>query len=763
MRKGILTWALLAVAYGLLAAAVTWPLVAHLGDSIAGDLADPLRNTWALWWNAHGVPLTSAWWDAPLFYPMHGALALSEHLLGISLVADPIQWCGGSPLIAYNIALFLSFVLSGLFAHLLAHAITERHDAALIAGLGFAFAPYRMAQLSHLQVLTSYWMPLTLLGLHQYVETGRRRWLAVFGMSALLQSLSNGYYVFYLSLFVAAWTLWHCRGAERRRHLPAILGTWLLSCLPLIPILLEYQDVHRELGTELHVADIQSLSADVSSLFAAPPLLAVWGAISPSFQLEMALFPGVALSSLLAIGLLATWHAAPRGSMKMGRLRLALTIVAVLFVISGFVVIIAGPLRVRFLGVLLSMTVPEKQFSPAFYLLAMVALTGPMIVEKFRRHSTFAFYVLMLTVSWILSFGPTVHAFGHAIWAGAPYQKLMLLPGFSQLRVPARLGMLAALSLATAAAISFSRVVPAASRRGALATCAVCVLILIEGWPARMPLYAPPERSALLEGAADSLPVLELPLGDVLHDCAAMYRSIYHRHPLINGYTGHFPPHYTPLRAALIRRDPAVLQILGGLGRSYVVLDRQADQAGRTEEFLSHFPGLRQVRSDREQVLYTLERSKPLVLPDPRTFVTFERLSDNVDGKLLSNLRDNDMSTRWGTTGGQRGNEELVLDLGAPQQVSDVVLYLGPYLSEFPRRLVAEVAGEAGGWKRAYAGTTAALAYWGALQSPREVPLVIPCRARTARVRLLQTGKDPFFPWSIAEIRIVGSAPNAER
>jgi len=75
--------------YAAIAIAFTWPLAAHIGDAFPHDPYDPALTTWILWWNAHAVPLTARWWNAPMFWPLPGALALSEHLLGISLLDFP--------------------------------------------------------------------------------------------------------------------------------------------------------------------------------------------------------------------------------------------------------------------------------------------------------------------------------------------------------------------------------------------------------------------------------------------------------------------------------------------------------------------------------------------------------------------------------------------------------------------------------------------------------------------------------------------------
>src|SRR5204863_8800937 len=122
-------WLSAALLYVALTLAYAWPLLPVIGSALPNDTGDPGLNTWILWWNAHAIPLTTRWWNGPMFWPATGTLAFSEVLLGISVIATPLQWLGASPAAAYNIVFILSFPLCALAAHALVHALTGRHDA----------------------------------------------------------------------------------------------------------------------------------------------------------------------------------------------------------------------------------------------------------------------------------------------------------------------------------------------------------------------------------------------------------------------------------------------------------------------------------------------------------------------------------------------------------------------------------------------------------------------------------------------------------
>src|SRR5687767_142981 len=244
-RTAFRGFALAGILYSALTAALTWPLVLHPRSLVPSDIFDPLLNTWILWWNTQAVPLSTAWWNAPQFFPIEGGLGFSEHLIGLTPITTPIILATGDPLLAYNVAFFLAFPLCALGAHFLVFTITRRHDLALIAGLAYAFTPYRFPQIAHVQVLSAYWMPVALAALHRYLQDGRWRWVALFAVAWLLQALACGYYFIFLSVLVTLWLVWFAlprtSGANLRpADLLKLAIAWGMAMACLAPFLYGY-------------------------------------------------------------------------------------------------------------------------------------------------------------------------------------------------------------------------------------------------------------------------------------------------------------------------------------------------------------------------------------------------------------------------------------------------------------------------------------------------------------------------------------------
>ncbi len=261
-------WAFMSYLVATLVLAV--PLVPHIGSSLPNDLGDPLPNTWILWHNTTGLPFTEDWWNPSFFYPSTNVLAYSEHLFGISLISTPVYWLTGSPTAAHNIAFLSTFPLSGLAAYMPCFELTRRRDTSWLAGLAFAFAPYRMDQLAHVQVLASYWMPLGLFALHRYYRDPRIPWLALFGICTLMNGLTNGYFLLFYPPLILMWVLWFTPNEGWWRKVAAVAAAGALAVLVLLPSLLTYQRVHEQTGLARSNDETLLFSADVSGLLERP-------------------------------------------------------------------------------------------------------------------------------------------------------------------------------------------------------------------------------------------------------------------------------------------------------------------------------------------------------------------------------------------------------------------------------------------------------------------------------------------------------------
>jgi hypothetical protein len=249
------------------------------------------------------VPLSRAMWDAPFYWPMHDALALTEHGAGMGVLTSPLIWLGGPPLLAYNLLLIASAWLSALAVHALVRRLTGNLAAAFCAGAIWGFCPYRASQLAHLHLLVAWWMPVALLALHAYYEDGRRRWLVLFGVSWLLQALTNGYYLFFFPVLVAAWIAVFTDWRRAWRRGAAVLAAWGIFSLPLLPVLYKYYTVQQALGFFRTRTEMQMFGARWSSFFHSSPLLRFWPYHEPRTQ-EDFLFPGLASLGVIAVALL---------------------------------------------------------------------------------------------------------------------------------------------------------------------------------------------------------------------------------------------------------------------------------------------------------------------------------------------------------------------------------------------------------------------------------------------------------------------------
>ena len=689
----------------LLAAWYTHPLLPLSDSHIAGEPpVDPLLNASVLWWNATTVPLTGAWWNAPHYYPSQGITAFTENLLGIYPIATPIYWLTGNPLTAYNLSLFLSWPLSAFNAYLLAWVLMRRADAAFIAGLAYGFSVYRTAELGHIQMVSSYWIPVALLALHQYLRDRRRRWLVLFGGAWLLQSLANLYLMLFSLVLIALWLLyfWSGRAAapHRWRSLALILGVWIIAALPLAPILIGYRDIHEHYGLERALREPLGYSNHIRTWFAVSGAVRFWSRALPDDHVNH--FPGLTVMLLVTAGVIVTLARArtdwPRLDRRRLRLMIALAAATVIAVATIVFTMFAGGWETAVAGITVRVHDLGRAAGIALLCGGALVLLARRTREAIERRSPLVFYAFATVAMAIFALGPVIPANGQVLFEPAPYRFLMALPGFDGLRIPARFWMLGVLCLAMAAGFAYHALTHRARRLRPIVFTATAIGMLLDAWTWGF-LMVPAQPSRLvLERPGPAQAIVELPIGEGTADAWATFRSMGHRRRVANGVSGYDPPHYLPLVEGLLTMDRGMLEALASLGSFDVVIDTSTHAAWAP--YVMAMPGATVLGTEGTRTALRLP-SIPLSEPEPGAPLPIAQVTA-IDGHP-SRAIDGSRTVIW-DDGPQRPGQWFLADLGSTREVSGVTTWLGGYARDFPRHLAIDLSIDAADWTTVWEG-----------------------------------------------------------
>ena len=633
--------------YAALTIALTWPLVTGLTHDVPGDFGDPLFSSWVLAWDA--THLGHGWWSANIFAPHPLSLAYSEHYLPQALQAWPIYAATKNPILAYNLLFLSTFALSGLGMFLLGRELTGNAAAGLVAGLAFAFTPYRIASIPHLQVLSSAWMPFVLFGLRRHFTTGRVRPLAGAALAWIAQNLSCGYYLLFFSPVVVLYIAWELitRGLWRDTR-----ALWRVACAgavvlaATVPFLLPYLEL-RQLGFNARsLAETRKFSADVFAYFTADPNLRLWGSIARAWpKPEGLLFPGLTIATLAALGV-AHGSEVAHGfepcddrTTRSRALLLAALGAVVIALLLGFSIRLPG--------------IKITSLSRVLVFCALAGAAGLAVSRDLRQaarrwlSSPAGIFLVITIFAMVMSFGPDIHARGREVADTNLYAVFYnFAPGFDGVRVPARYGMIVALGLAALAAIGVAALDPARQRR---VSAIAGVLIALEALAVPIPInqnssdykqagLAPlPASMALgsdtpeVYGFIAQLPatavIMELPLGEPTFDVRYMFYSTRHWKPLVNGYSGGAPPQYEMLTESLkdldARPDRAWQAITNSTATHAIVHEASyLNGRGRTLSAWLRARGARELATFGTDHVFLIPNPKP-PSPSPQPLVIY--------------------------------------------------------------------------------------------------------------------------------------------
>jgi hypothetical protein len=315
--------------FAALATLHTWPLAKDPAHLTRLDNDDTAFNTWVVAWVAHQLahdPLHL--FEAPIFYPAHHALAFSEHMFVQSIMGAPLQWLGVSPVLVYNILVWLGFTLSGFAMAVLMRAWTGSMAAGIASGCLYAFNAHLLTRFSHLQALHIEFFPVALYALDRVLR-GQRRWATPLAVAFVLQALCSNYTLVMMTVaFVAAFVVRSEPWRFDRRIWATLALTAVTVVIVLLPFLWPYYVVRSEQGMIRTIDEVRLFSAGLLDyLVTAARLHYTWWSHRVA-EGRTALFPGVLGIVLTAATLVAglAW--------KDPRARMALAFGAVGFVLS---------------------------------------------------------------------------------------------------------------------------------------------------------------------------------------------------------------------------------------------------------------------------------------------------------------------------------------------------------------------------------------------------------------------------------------------
>jgi|RhiMethySRZTD1v2_1073278.scaffolds.fasta_scaffold10273_8 hypothetical protein len=477
-----------------LTTAMTWPMALHLG-SRSVDHYDIFFNLWRLRWIHHALTTSPAQlFNGNQFFPERGVLSYSDAVLVQGLLGTPLLALGLSPMLVHNLVLLGGMCASGIGMCALARHLTKNEPASILAGVVFAFAPYRFGHIMHLEMQWAVWSPWAFWALQKALESGRLKYGVLTGVFAALQLMSCVYYGLFLGVFlgVVGGLQWLFVSPERRLPSLRALAVGALVVLACAAIYsLPYRTAAARVGPR-SPTEVREWSAGPRSYRAVSETNRVYASFPKGWD-ENSLFPG---------------------------------------------------------------------FVPP--LLAIVGL----IVVRPRR--TAVIYLAGLALALDMSFGLN----------GVTYPWLYKYGGvFSGLRAPARASIFFLLFLGVLAARGATAVLGRLSPRARpYAAAALVGVVLLEYWvaPLRLigyPTHAPPLDEFLRHRAPGPVAHFPMPRGLPGSDPNYLYSSTFTWYPIVNGYSGYYPPSYLRRRGALAGfPDARSIAHLMGEGVRYLVV-----------------------------------------------------------------------------------------------------------------------------------------------------------------------------------------------
>jgi hypothetical protein len=201
---------------------------------------------------------------------------------------------------------------------------------------------------------------------------------------------------------------------------------------------------------------------------------------------------------------------------------------------------------------------------------------------------------------------------------------------------------------------------------------------------------------------------------------------MFHRRPLVNGYSGHTPPHYKVLTTSLSRGDYTGLLYLARGRPLAVAINDIADPNHELRELVESVPGVERHGVSRAGSLF-LVPAQPIPESNPAGDV------------IPRTVRD-------------VGRYRLEFDTGSLQPITAIEFALRRRQDDLSDRLRFQASEDGVEWRDVWAGWTGGITLEAVLADPAVGPVKIPLPNVTARYVSVY----PASPWMKDELQLRG-------
>lgn len=548
----------------------TYPLTFQLKDSVIGGYGDNIYFVWLIHWYQQVIfhKEGTLFFNPLMNYPEGWNLSTTDTTLSSALPGVPFSIFLG-PVAGYNLAMLITFVLSGFFMYLWVRSMTKSDSAALIAGTIFAFLPYRTAHFmaGHLNLSGTQWFPLFFLGFYNLLKTNQKfDWksilITVFSITAI--GFTSMYYLYMTVIFASVFGFFYLLFTKfsplKNKLFWFQFGATAILSLPLIYMSLKpFIELSRS-------GVISSRSIDYVSMYSASPtdfLLPSSSHFIFGRILSLSLDRSLWMESSLYIGITG----------------LILSIFALIFIKqSNQKAFILSAMIVSLVSIILGMGI-NLHWNNQSVVLQIPGFFQPI----FNKTETFIY----LPSYWLF------------------YR----LPFFSSMRALMRFGFFALMFIPAIAAFGFLEIENRIKNgKKVLFTIIILALVLFEFYPGTyIGRLSQPEPRAVdfwLATQPSTGAVVQMPFSESV-DQAQIYYTIYHQKPIIGGFfNANKPIQYQNIEPILIKfPDPESIELLRELNVEFIVINSSSyDNFSDVENYLNKHQLIRLTEKDGQYV-----------------------------------------------------------------------------------------------------------------------------------------------------------------